>query len=279
MTGRVALFGPEGGTEGVHVAEGLAEGLHVQLAADSQVGGLAEEILRIVHFAAFGLGHVFQRQGGHLEHFARAFAVAGGDEGRMHVHKAPLRKESVEQLRRQRADAEHRVEGVRPGTQVGDGAQVFEGVALFLQGIVGGAQAHHFDLGGLELKGLLHAGGGHQITLGPDGAAQRHLQRVGEVRRLAVLQHDLQVFEVGAVVQLDKAERLAVAHGAHPAGNGNVGQGLGGRLMKQLANARVFLFHGSSSSSAFWENQACLPSMAAPIMPASAPRRASSMRE
>ena len=33
-------------------------------------------------------------------------------------------------------------------------------------------------------------------------------------------QDDLEVFEAGAVVELDEAERLAVAHGAHPAGYG-----------------------------------------------------------
>ena len=216
----VALLGAEGGAEGVHVAERHAEGLHVELAAHGQAGLLAEEILRVIGLAVRGEGHLVQRQGGHLKHLARALAVAGGDDGGMHVHKAALGKEGVQKLRRQRPDAEHRVKRVGAGTKVRDGAQELKGVALFLQGEVRGAQAQHLDLGGLDLEGLLHAGGEHELAGHADGAAQRDLDRAGEVAGVAVLQDDLEVFEAGAVVELDEAERLAVAHGAHPAGYG-----------------------------------------------------------
>ena len=56
VAGGVGLLSPEGGTEGVDVAEGHGEGLAVELAGDGEVGGLVEEILAKVHLAVLGAG-------------------------------------------------------------------------------------------------------------------------------------------------------------------------------------------------------------------------------
>ena len=77
----VGILRPEGGAEGVHVAEGHGEVLGVELAGDGQVGGLAEEVLAVVHLAVLGAGRVLHVQGGHPEHLAGALAVGGGDDG------------------------------------------------------------------------------------------------------------------------------------------------------------------------------------------------------
>ena len=66
----VGLLRPEGGAEGVHVAEGHGEVLGVELAGHGEAGPLAEEVLGVVHGAVGILGHVLQVQGGHLEHLA-----------------------------------------------------------------------------------------------------------------------------------------------------------------------------------------------------------------
>ena len=43
-----------------------------------------------------------------------------------------------------------------------DGAQILEGMALLLQRIIRGAFAEDFEGSGVQLKGLLHLGGGNQ---------------------------------------------------------------------------------------------------------------------
>ena len=58
----VGIFRPEGGAEGVHIAEGHGEVLTVELAGHRQVGPLAEEVLGVVHGAVLRSGHVLQIQ-------------------------------------------------------------------------------------------------------------------------------------------------------------------------------------------------------------------------
>ena len=50
----VGLLRPEGGAEGIHVAEGHGEVLGVELAGDGEAGPLAEEVLGVVHGAVGG---------------------------------------------------------------------------------------------------------------------------------------------------------------------------------------------------------------------------------
>ena len=58
VAGGVGVFGAEGRAEGIDVAEGLREGLAVELAGDGQVRLLAEEVLAVVDLAVLGAGQV-----------------------------------------------------------------------------------------------------------------------------------------------------------------------------------------------------------------------------
>ena len=207
----VGGLGPEGGAEGVHVAEGHGEVLGVELAGDGQVGALAEEVLGVVHLAVGGLGHVVQVQGGDPEHLAGAFAVAGGDDGGVDVDKAPVLEEAVDGVGRHAAHPEHGGEQVGPGPQVLDGPQVLHGVALLLERVVGSG-----DLQGLLGLGRQHHGAHHRQggphVLGGD------LLVVGE--DIGVHDH-LEVLEAGPVVELDEAEGLHVPDGPGPAADGD----------------------------------------------------------
>ena len=130
----VGVLGPEGGTEGVHVAEGHGEVLGVELAGHGEVGPLAEEVLAVVQSAVLGPGGIGHVQGGHLEHLPRALAVAGGDDGGVNVDKAPVLEEAVDGVSGHAPHPEGGGEEVGSGPQVGDGAQVLHAVPLFLEG-------------------------------------------------------------------------------------------------------------------------------------------------
>ena len=146
-------------------------------------------------------------------------------------------------VRGQGPDAEHRGVEVRARAQVRDGAQELRRVALLLQGVVRRAGALHGELVRLDLKGLLVAGRQLQHARDPHGRAHVELDRVLEVGQAPLHEHDLQVLKERAVVELDKAKGLAVAHGAHPAvyrHDAPIGRG----LPVERANRR--LFHGFS---------------------------------
>ena len=217
----VGVFRPEGGAEGVHVAEGHGEVLAVELAGDGEAGPLAEEVLGIVHGAVGIFGHVVQVQGGHLEHLARPFAVAGGDDGGVDIDEAPVLEEAVDGVSGHGAHPEGGGEQVGPGPQVLDGAQILHSVALFLKGVVGGGGSLHSDGLGLDLQRLLGLGG-QDHGAGDDEGGPHVL--AGDV--LVVVQHvgvhdDLKIFEAGAVIQFDKAEGLHVPDGPGPAADGD----------------------------------------------------------
>ena len=156
----------------------------------------------------------------------------------MHIHKVLIGEEAVDALRGYRADAEHRREQIGAWTQVRLGAQVFHGVALLLQGIIGRSHAHNRDAAGLELEVLLGFGGQLERAFHLDGAAQGDLDYLAEIRN-GFIQHDLQVFKEGTVVELDEGKGLAVAYGAHPAADEKL-RAVGGRLAEKLANENFF---------------------------------------
>lgn len=78
-------------------------------------------------------------QGGisHLEHLASPLTVRGRDEGRVDIVEAVICEELVCRKGQCRSDSGHGTNGVRAGPQVGDVAEEFKGVTLFLQGIRG----------------------------------------------------------------------------------------------------------------------------------------------
>ncbi len=76
---RERTLGAERGAEGVDCTEGRGAKLALELSADGECGGAAEEVLAIVYGAVFGLREVAQRQGRHLEHRSGTLAVTACD--------------------------------------------------------------------------------------------------------------------------------------------------------------------------------------------------------
>ena len=85
----------------------------------------------------------------------------------MDVDKAAVVEEAVDGLRRQRAHAEGALEEVGARTQVLYGAQIFQRVALFLQGIIAGALASTVRAVALSSKGCFISGVG---TISPSAS-------------------------------------------------------------------------------------------------------------
>ena len=230
VAGGVALLGAEGGAEGVYIPEGKGEGLAVKLAADGQVCAGAEEILGVVHLAVRGLWHVFKVEGSYPEHLARALAVAGGDERGMYIQKAPVVKEAVYGLGNYVANPEGGLEGVGARPEVLHGAKILKAVPFLLHWIIAGAEALYLYFPRLHLKGLLCIRSEHEVANYAYCTAGIYLfyYIVGYI----ILINHLYVPEAGAVGQLYKANILAVAHGAHPAGNFNFARVLSGILVQ-----------------------------------------------
>jgi hypothetical protein len=70
-------------------------------------------------------GRVAYIKGTYLEHLSRALRVTRGDDGRMDIHEIPLLEEPMYRVCRYGTYTENCLEGIRPGTQVRDGAQIF----------------------------------------------------------------------------------------------------------------------------------------------------------
>ena len=147
----VGILGPEGGAEGVNVGERAGEGLPFKLAADGQVGGLAEEILLrlLVRFAL---------ERGDAEHFPRPLAIAGRDDRRVQIDEVAALKKFVDGEGQLAADAEDGAEKIGARTQVADAAEKFQRVAFFLQRIGGVRRADKFDFGRAQPPFLAVAG-------------------------------------------------------------------------------------------------------------------------
>src|SRR5699024_353296 len=93
-------------------------------------------------------------QGRYAEHFARAFAVTCGKNGRMHIEEAARIKKLVNRLRYNRTYPEYCLERVCAGTQMLNGAQIFKRMTLFLERIITWAFAFNRNGFRFNLKGL-----------------------------------------------------------------------------------------------------------------------------
>ena len=249
MARGVGLLCPEGGAEGVDIAEGHGEGLGIQLAGNRQVGALAEEVLTVVHRAALPPGRVLHVQGGHAEHLPRALAVAGGDDGGVDVDEALVLEEAVDGVGRHTAHPECRGEEVGAGPQMGDGTQILHAVALLLEGILGGGGALHLDGRGLYLQGLLGSGGEDHRAGDHEGRAHVLLGDLLEVLHHAVLKDNLEVLEAGAVVKLNEAEGLHIPDGPGPAADRDGPAAKVVLVGENLRNSRAFQWNFPLSTS------------------------------
>ena len=124
-----------------------------------------------------------------------------------------------------------------------DGAQEFHGMAFFLQGIIGGGGTLHGDLRRVDFEGLLGLRGEQQLPGNDEGGPDILAGDLIKVCDLIRFKHDLQIAEIAAVVEFDKAQRLAGAQGTHPAADGNGLLRIAGRFCKQ--RLEFYSFHGS----------------------------------
>ena len=239
VAGGVGFFSPEGRTEGVDILEGHSEGLAVQLTGNGQIGGLAIEVLGEIHLAVFRLGHIVQIQGGDLEHLACALAVRAGDQGSVNIDKISVLEELVDRHCSQRAYTEHCLEGVGPGTQMGDGPQKLHRVALGLQGIVAGGSTFHSHFLGLDLERLLAIGSQHNSALDDQRSADIDFGNLLEIFDGIVINH-LNRGKIGTVVQHNKTKLLAGATISHPTANGDSLISVFFRVLKKLTNRNQF---------------------------------------
>ena len=238
VTGGVGVLGAEGGTEGVDTAQTHGGHLTLQLGGDGQTSLAAKEIVRVVLGLALGGG--VPGQGGDAEHLTCALAVGAGDDGGMDVAVAVLVEVLVDGLSQLIADGEDGLEVAGADTEMGDGAQVLQGVTLLLEGVVGGALTQHGQ--GLYVHLDAVAVGSHDGTRCGEGRAHGHGVAVDALVHLLLVDDQLEAAEAGAVVDLQEGDVLGISGGTHPAADdgGGAHEGLG--LGKQLFDVGVF--HG-----------------------------------
>ena len=191
---RVGVFGAERGAESVDCAEGGGAEFAFELSAHGERGGLAEEVVGIVNLALLVLFEVVEVLGGHLEHLACAFAVAGGDDGRVEIVEAVLVEIAVDSHCHVVADAHHGTEGVGAQAHVGVLAHIFEGLSLLLHGVVCAAGAVNGDGRGLYLHALSRALALYERAFNAEACAGGDLLEGFFVELLHIC-HDLHVLD------------------------------------------------------------------------------------
>ena len=114
-----------------------------------------------------------------------------------------------------RADPEHGSVLIGPGPQMGHGTQVLVGVAFFLEGIIRTGLPHKNKIRGFHLPALALSRRFHQRS--PDLHRRSGIDRLqkGE-SRAGFIDDDLDIFQAGAVVELDKGETLGISLGPDP---------------------------------------------------------------
>ena len=215
MARSVRVFGAESRAEGVDGAKSRGSEFAFQLSAHGKCRRFSEEVAAVVGFAVLCHGQAAQREGGHLEHCAGSFAVAGCDERCVEVEESFFLEKFMDGESQCGTHAQHRSECVGAGAQVRFLAQEFERVPFFLQRVcfVGGAE--HCQFFGLHFHALSFALGCHERAFYVDGRTR------GDGFQLLVaeavhVEHNLQVADGGSVVQCHELHVLVASARAHP---------------------------------------------------------------
>ena len=214
MARRVAVLCTEGRSESIDSAEGRGSKLTLELAAHGEVGLRSKEVLGVVHLSR--LGDTVEVERRHLEHVARALAVAGRHDRRVEIVESMIVEVLMDGDGHVVADAEDGAKGVGAQAQMGILAHVLEALTLLLQGVGGRAKTIDLDLLTLDLAGLplaltLHERADH-AEAGSRGDA---LERLGIHR--GRIYHHLDVVDRRAIVEGNEIYGLAAAMRAHPA--------------------------------------------------------------
>ena len=111
-------------------------------------------------------------------------------------------------------------------------AQVFQAVALVLDGIVRIGRRCDGHFGRLDLEGLLRRRRKHQRAFYHQSGGKGQLGHFFEVAEELLFVYDLNRLEEGSVVQLDKPESIGVAVVSDPAAHFDLFIGICSRILK-----------------------------------------------
>ena len=220
MARRVRVLRAERRSERIDTAQRAGVRFSLQLAADRQVRGASKEVLREINAARlFVARRIFDIERRHLEHFARAFAVAGGDQRSVEIVEAAALEEFMRRERQRVAHTRHRAERVRAGPQMSHFAQTLKGNARLAERIFHRiAEPEHFHFRRLQINGLPLPFGSDQRASYLHGGSRMKLHNFRIVIRKACRRNHLQISLATAVVQFDERKaRLRITPGPHPA--------------------------------------------------------------
>src|SRR4030095_1833016 len=138
------------------------------------------------------------------EQLAGAFAIASGDDRRMHVNEPAILEKLVNSEREPAAHTQHATEKIRSWTQMRDLTQKFRRVPFFLERITFIGATDNFDISRDEFPFLSFALRRNQRALHNNRGASIEPLDVCVIRQRILLRDDLKIAQRRAVVQVDK---------------------------------------------------------------------------
>ena len=105
---------------------------------------------------------------------------------------------------------------------MGNGAEVLNGVALLLEGVIRCGRTFQSNGCRVDFKRLLCIGSFNNLTLNDNGGAYIELGNLVEIRQRIII-NDLYRFKIGTVGENEKAKLFGVADASYPAADRNVG--------------------------------------------------------
>mmetsp|Transcript_12279 Transcript_12279/g.18093 ORF Transcript_12279/g.18093 Transcript_12279/m.18093 type:complete len:524 (+) Transcript_12279:289-1860(+) len=234
MTAGVAVLCPEGGAERVHVPQSTGVGLHVELARHGEGRAAGKEVLGVINVPVLLAGERLRvglvlDEGGDAELLPGPLAVRRRDQGRVDVQETALVEELVRGEGHGVAHAHDGGVDLGSGAQVGDVAQVLQGVELLGERVELAPhcsivppvhRAQHLHTTGLQLHLLALRRGLHQRPGDGEGCpgAPAGLG-LGEPSGVGQAGDDLHAAQAGPVVHLQEHQLAPVRlpARAHPA--------------------------------------------------------------
>ena len=142
---------------------------------------------------------IFDVDVGNAKQFTRAFAIAGSDDRRMHIHESALVEKLVNRKGEPAAYTKDAAEKVRTGTQVRDFAQKFGRVSFLLQRVAVIRAADDVDLVSDQFPFLAFPLRCNQRTHRDDRSTGGYSLHIRIVRQ-PIARDDLQIAKTGAIV-------------------------------------------------------------------------------
>src|SRR5207247_1722244 len=141
-----------------------------QLAAHGEIGLARKKILRVIDLAVFSR-RIFDVDRGNAKQFARAFAIASGNDRRVDVKEAAVLKKFVNGECEPAPHTKDAAEKIRARPQMRDLAQKFRRVPFLLEGISFIRAADDVDLVRDQFPSLAFAVGSDERASDANGSA------------------------------------------------------------------------------------------------------------